>query len=406
METRKILFLEASGGGGHISITTSIIQALKKHNPDIETIRADVIPPIAHKLYQIASRQFVNAFFLLYKATDNHRGEIITSRINRMISNEKLTKIIAESNADLIFSNYALAVAEIPKILEKLGKHVPFIVFVPDPFTVHNIYLTKKADLTLVSTLTAYQQALNSGIQPEQLDVTGHPVREEFTNVPKDTKLFKEQLGLDPDMFTILLGGSGHGAEKTLEILIHLGARPSGNLIKRLIRLTNLDYQTYYKLFFRIYKRQHKNIPPFQVICVCGDNTDLKEELELLKYPSYIKPLIFQKTDKMAELMHASDLVVAKAGPNVLFESVATGKPFLATYHIKGQEDGNIDLIKCAQLGFSEENPQKTAVIIETILKNKRLLDYTKPGISFIREQQKDAAHKIASNILKYLNKA
>jgi UDP-N-acetylglucosamine:LPS N-acetylglucosamine transferase len=270
---------------------------------------------------------------------------------------------------------------------------------------VHNIYLSKKADLTLVSTLTAYQLALNSGILPQQLEVTGHPIREEFTKTPKDIKLLKKDLGLDPDMFTILFGGSGHGAEKTLEILIHLGAKPSGNLIKRLVRLANLDYKTYYKLFFRIFKQQRKNISPFQAICACGDNTELKEELELLDYPSYIKPFIFPKTDNMASLMQASDLVIAKAGPNVLFESIATNKPFLATYHIKGQEDGNIDLIKCAQLGFSEENPQKTAYLIETILKNKELLDYTRPGISFIREQQKDAAQKIADNILKYLNK-
>ncbi len=405
MDTRKVLFLEASGGGGHISITTSIIQALSKQDPNIEAIRADVMPPFAHKLYQVASRQFVNAFFLLYKATDNHRGELITSRLNRMISNEKLTKIIVESKADLVFSNYALAINEIPKILEKIGRAIPFIVFVPDPFTVHNIYLSKKADLTLVSTLAAYQLALNNGILPQQLEVTGHPVREEFLKTPKDIKLLKKQLGLNPDMFTILLGGSGHGAEKTLEILIHLGAKPSGNLIKRLVRLANLDYKTYYKLFFRIFKRQHRNISPFQAVCVCGDNTELKEELEMLKYPSYIKPLVFLKTDNMADLMHASDMVVAKAGPNVLFESVAANKPFLGTYHIKGQEDGNIDLIKCAQLGFSEENPQKTAYLIETILKNKELLNYTHPGISFIRGLQKEAAQKIAGNILKYLNK-
>lgn len=405
MKSKKVLFLEASGGGGHISITTAIIQALNKKNPDIQTQRADVMPPLAHKLYQVASRQFVNAFALLYKATDNHRSELITAKLNSLISREKLTKIILESNADLIFSNYALAIAGIPKILEKIDKPIPFIVFIPDPFTVHNIYLSKKANSTLVSTLAVYQLAINNGILPQQLEITGHPIREEFIKTPEDTKLLKKQLGLDPDIFTILFGGSGHGAEKTLEILIHLGARPSGNLIKRLIRLTNLDYKTYYKLFFRIFKRQHKNIPPFQAICVCGDNTELKEELELLEYPSYIKPFVYLKADNMAELMHASDLIVAKAGPNILFESIATGKPFLATYHIKGQEDGNIDLIKYAQLGFSEENPQNTAHLIEIILKNKELLNHTRPGISFIRNTQNDAAAKIANHILKYLNK-
>lgn len=405
MNSPKILFLEASGGGGHISITTSIIQALKKQNPDIETIRSDVMPPLAHKLYQVASRQFVNAYFLLYKATDGNKGEIITSRLNKMISREKLTKIILESKADIIFSDYSLAINEVPKILEKIDRKVPFIVFVPDPFTVHNIYFSKKADLTLVSTLAAYQAAIDRGIPPQKLEITGHPVREEFTNMPQDINLLKKQLGLDPNMFTILFGGSGHGAEKTLEILINLGAMPSGNLIKRRISSANLEYRTYYKLFFRIFKSQHKDIPPFQAICICGDNTELKEDLEMLEFPSYIKPVIYLKPGDMASLMHSSDIIVGKAGPNILFESIAAGKPFIATYHIKGQEDGNIDFIKGSQLGFVEENPQKTAHIIETILKNKSLLQYIQPGVSLIQKKQKDSAARIAGHMLKYLNK-
>jgi processive 1,2-diacylglycerol beta-glucosyltransferase len=405
MSSKKILFLEASGGGGHISITTAIIQALQKIDPAIQTVRADVMPPFAHKLYQLASRQFVNAFLLLYKATDNQQGELFASRLNGVVSREKLTKTIVEANPDLVFSNYSLAVSEIPKILEKIDKPIPFIVFVPDPFTVHAIYLSKKANLTLVSTLAAYQSALRSGISPQKLEITGHPIREEFASIPKDIKALRKQLGLDPDAFTIFFGGSGHGAEKTLEILIHLGAKPTGTLIKRLIRSANLDYKTYYKLFFRIFRRQYKNMPPFQAICVCGDNTELKEDLEMLKYPPYLKPFIYLHADNIDSLMHASDLIVGKAGPNVMFESVMAGKPFLATYHIKGQEDGNIDFIKSVQFGFVEENPQKTAYLIETILKNKELLDRTRPGISFVREEHKDAATKIANLILKNLNK-
>ncbi len=284
MKSRKVLFLEASGGGGHISITTSIIQILKKQYPYIESVRIDVMPPFAHKLYQMASRQFVNAFLLLYKATDNQSGELITSRLNRLISHEKLKKAIIENQPDLIFSNYSLAIGEIPKILDKIGKAIPFIVFVPDPFSVHSIYLTKRADLTLVSTLSAYQTAQVRGIAPDRILITGHPVREEFAAIPADIKLHKKQLGLDPDAFTVFFGGSGHGAEKTLEILMHLGAKPSGNLIKRLIRSANLDYKTYYKLFFKIFKQQYKNMPPFQAICVCGDSSELKKALDLLEF--------------------------------------------------------------------------------------------------------------------------
>lgn len=405
MKSSKVLFLEASGGGGHISITTSIIQVLNKNYPGIESIRVDVMPPFAHKLYQIASRQFVNAFLLLYKATDNEQGEHFASRLNSVINRKKLTKIILDHNPDLIFSNYSLAVGEIPKILEKIKKPIPFIVFVPDPFTVHSIYLSKKANLTLVSTNAAYQVAVNRGIPTDRVKITGHPVRAEFISKPENIRIHKRKLGLDPDAFTILFGGSGHGAEKTLEILIHLGAKPSGKLIQRLVGSANLDYKTYYKLFFKIFKkRQNKNLPHFQAICVCGDNIELKEELDMLEFPPYIKPFIFLHSDNIASLIHASDLVVGKAGPNILLESIMAGRPFIATYHIKGQEDGNIDFIRSAQLGFVEENPQNTANLIETILTNKQQLEYTNLGISYVYQQHKDAAEKIADNIIKYLH--
>jgi len=54
---------------------------------------------------------------------------------------------------------------------------------------------------------------------------------------------------------------------------------------------------------------------------------------------------------------------------------------------------------------FLGRKPTKNSFIIETILKNKELLNHTRAGISFVREEQKDAAQKIADNILKYLNK-
>lgn len=403
MKPKKVLFLEASGGGGHISITTAIIQALKKEHPQIETVRVDVMHRLAHKFYQMASRQFVNAFLLVYKATNNHQGEIFAQNLNRIINKKKLVKIILDTKPDLIFSNYSLAIDVIPKILEEKSIKIPFVVFVPDPFTVHSIYLSKKANMTMVSTLAACQTALDKGLSPVNLQITGHPVREEFHERPTDIKEHRRKLGLDPDLPTVLFGGSGHGAEKTLEILLYMGANPKKDFVKKIIRRANLDYKTYYRLFLKFFKRQNKNIPTFQAICVCGDNTELKEDLELLEYPSFIKPVIYLNSDNMAGLIHASDLVIGKAGPNILMESIVAGKPFLATYHIKGQEDGNIEFIRTSQLGFVEENPKNTARLIEDIMVNKSLLGYTKKGLDFAYTQNKDASVKIVENILKYL---
>ena len=57
--------------------------------------------------------------------------------------------------------------------------------------------------------------------------------------------------------------------------------------------------------------------------------------------------------------MGIADLIIGKAGPNTIFETVAAKKPFIAITHIAGQEDCNLDLIKEYQLGFVEENAIK-----------------------------------------------
>jgi len=43
---------------------------------------------------------------------------------------------------------------------------------------------------------------------------------------------------------------------------------------------------------------------------------------------------------------------MGKAGPNVLFETVTLGKPFIATTYIPGQEEANLKFIQRHQLGW------------------------------------------------------
>jgi len=79
----------------------------------------------------------------------------------------------------------------------------------------------------------------------------------------------------------------------------------------------------------------------------------------------------------MASLIQISDLVVGKAGPNLLFETAACGKPFMAITHISGQEDKNLNLIKEKQLGLVEENPLKAIKLLKKIMGKPELLNMT-----------------------------
>ncbi len=122
---------------------------------------------------------------------------------------------------------------------------------------------------------------------------------------------------------------------------------------------------------------------PCQILFVTGSNTKLKKKVESFGkwFPnSKIKITTFEYVENMNELMAASDLVIGKAGPNTLFESVLSLKPFLATNYGGTQESGNIELIKKAQLGYTAKHIFDATKILDTILKNPRELDrFKKP---------------------------
>ena len=83
--------------------------------------------------------------------------------------------------------------------------------------------------------------------------------------------------------------------------------------------------------------------------------------------------------------MQMADLIIGKAGPNLIFESVASQKPFLAISHIPGQEDGNLDIIKDYKLGYVEENPFKAAKLLRSVINDPSNLQQFQAAIAKLR---------------------
>ena len=70
-----------------------------------------------------------------------------------------------------------------------------------------------------------------------------------------------------------------------------------------------------------------------------------------------------------------SDVVIGKAGPNLIFESAACQKPFVAISHISGNEDGNLGMIRDHNLGWVAENPFTAARLIKHIIADPGILE-------------------------------
>ena len=102
----------------------------------------------------------------------------------------------------------------------------------------------------------------------------------------------------------------------------------------------------------------------------------------------------------MAELMAQADLIVGKAGPNLLLESVALKIPFLAVGYSPEQEKGNLELIKKQKIGFVEPNPKKAAQLILSLAQNPSRLDRLQPNIRRLANHH----HPALKNILREIN--
>jgi UDP-N-acetylglucosamine:LPS N-acetylglucosamine transferase len=67
---------------------------------------------------------------------------------------------------------------------------------------------------------------------------------------------------------------------------------------------------------------------------------------------------------EIAPYMAAADVIAGKAGANVIFESVALGKPFIATSYIPAQEKANLEFIQRHGLGWVALEPEKLRKLI------------------------------------------
>lgn len=247
-------------------------------------------------------------------------------------------------------------------VLEKLAKKYNFILIniVADPRSFHKLATSQHAYNFMFDKKSLWR-CIKFGIDKKLLIQCGWFVRGEFQKAENKERI-RRSLELYPKLFTITIIG---GSEGTLNIL---------------------------KIFPAFFATDKK----IQVVFICGNNKKLYNSLtaflKIIDLKSHnTKFFIKGFTENTHEYLQASDLVIGKAGPNLLFESVATHTPFFAVSHIAGQEDGNLDIIREYKLGFVEENPVKAMILTRKIINNPKILNWFQKPISKLADYNKNS---------------
>ena len=346
MKKDKSIISVFSTSWGHKSIGIAIADRLKQN---FQTNLNFIKPPkVETKYYNFLYKMFPYLTIIPFKAVENNQiNKIITKYLYKIYAKE-IEELIKKQKPKVVISAYYALNPALEKIAIKYN--FTLINVVTDPRTFQKMYFSHNAYNLVFDRKTAkYCEKLK--INSKQCIQSGWFVRKEFQqNINKEKA--RSSLGIDLKKFTICVIG---GSEGTLDILKILPA----------------------------FIGKEKNV---QAIFICGHNKKLFNFLQSFSrifntnnIPN-TKFIIKGFTKNTHKYLQASDLIMGKAGPNLIFESVASQRPFFAISHMSGQEDGNLDIIKEYKLGFVEEDPVKAIKLTKHIIDNPKILDrFTKP---------------------------
>jgi UDP-N-acetylglucosamine:LPS N-acetylglucosamine transferase len=308
----------------------------------------DPQPIFFHWHYRLVSRYASWLWAAEFRLTDTPKKALLAHAVFTMLVTEKINTILDQVRPDMIITTYPFLTYEVRHVLKKRSSSVPFAMLFSDANGVHASWLIERdAVATFATTRESYQQALKAGFDPERLHLVGWPVRAQFyrTDGPSRAKTLAD-LNLDTNCFTLFIQGGGEGAakfERTIESVL----------------AANVE---------------------LQVIIAVGTNKAL---LERFKGVRNVYPLPFTK--EIAPFMAAADVVMGKAGPNVLFEAVTLGKPFIATSYIPGQEEANLEFIRRHQLGWVVLDPEKQCELVASLATRRTELSAVNTAVQAYR---------------------
>jgi len=379
MSKKNILILTSKTGGGHVSLAEALRDLLVNaaqpedtyhpnaiHDTNNEVISiVDPQPALFYLHYRLASRYALWLWAAEFRFLDTPGRSLQAHEIFARLMRHRLHALLDRVQPDLIITTYPFLSYEVTHALQQCSSTIPLVMLFSDANSVHASWLTeRRASATFATTRETYEQALAIGFAQDRLHLVGWPVRAQFYHSdlsnPEKSKGTLTQLNLVPNRYTIFLQGGGEGA-----------ARIASTIENMLTTETLMN--------------------KVQIILAAGTNQNL-----LARYRNVPNVATLPYTNDIAPYMAAADLVMGKAGPNILFESVMLGKPFVATTFIPGQEQENLAFIQRHRLGWVALQPEEQRALLFKLIHNPPQLEALSTTINTYRDWNINANHQIA----------
>ncbi len=352
---KKIIIFYASFGGGHLSAAKSLEDYLKNHYTDLDIELIDCVKyvnktfeKVSTTAYKQMAKNMPWVWGKIY--SDAHKGPLahITSKANSIMA-IKLLKLLREKKPDIIISTHPFG-SQMCTYLKRKGKITAKIATILTDYKSHDQWLIghENTDYFFVSNENMKQELKSKNIEEGKIFVTGIPVRKEFL-LPHDKKEILRDLNFSEIKKTILLFGGGE---------FGLGK----NII--------LD----------VFNSLATNFLDVQIIAISGKNPNIKKGFTNMIIENNrthdIKLLEF--TDKVADYMSISDVVITKPGGLTTTESMVSNVPMIIVNPIPGQEEENAEFLEEHKVGKWLRKNDDIDFCLKIILNDENMLNVMK----------------------------
>jgi processive 1,2-diacylglycerol beta-glucosyltransferase len=338
-KTGGVLVLSAAAGAGHVRCAEALAVAFAAKG--IAAKHVEVL--------KYASWLFKKVYSDLYIELVNHQPAILGLVYDAMdhpwkyrkrrlaldwLNTRPLVRLLLAEQPRMAVCTHFLPAEILLHLRRKKILDVPVGVVITD-YDLHAMWLYRGVDWYFVACEETKVHMVALGIPPETIHVTGIPIDPVFSS-PGEKGRIRGELGLQPDLTTIMVSAGG------------FGMGPVESLAKALQDVRH----------------------PIQVAVVCGKNPDLARRLEELPAPAHpVKVVGF--TTEIERWMAASDLLVGKAGGLTSSEALASGLVMVIVNPIPGQEERNSDHLLEEGVAIRCNNLPALAYKIDSLLSDK-----------------------------------
>lgn len=380
---KKILILYTKAGGGHQSAARAMAAELElRHSCQVQIFdplegkKVFFVDNFLEKTYLLLTEKLPWIWALASLLFKYRSFQSLLEWLFWLEVREPVAKKIGEFEPDAAISTYFFFSSVVKKLCVQTGNRLPMLTLVSEIFEAPPIWFTDKDGIYSVFSQRAYDLVVNRyRVDPSKVIVNGLLINKKFDKLLEQSQkeAFRQELAIDGGLPVVLLIGGGAGLPKGYQILQNI---------------LNFNCKCH-------------------LIMVCGRNQKLKESCAALLQSnknSDVKVTLLGFSDKVYELLNLADIVITKAGPAIVLETLSLGKVPILCHYIWEQEKGNVDFVVENGLGIYEPDPRKLVLKLSQFLQSPKLLNIYQEAIrqKNIKTDISAATDRIYERLMKF----